>query len=87
MRRTPLYPLNPGVTRSIDLLRPGRSRLVAVGGVLAVLMQTELGSQIGVYGGEQSVACLLVSKLMEPGIGSSVFMAATTAMGMHAMYL
>jgi hypothetical protein len=61
--------------------------LVAAGGVLAVLMHTELGSQIGAYGDERSAPCLLVSNLMERGIELSVFMAATTAMRMHAMYL
>jgi hypothetical protein len=61
--------------------------LVAAGGVLAVLMRTELESQIGAYGGERSVACLLVSKLMERGIEMSVFMAATVAMRMLAIYL
>jgi hypothetical protein len=50
-------------------------------------MRTELGSQIGAYGGERSTACLLVSKLTEWGIELSMFMAATTAMRMHAMYL
>jgi hypothetical protein len=48
--------------------------LVAAGGVLAVLMRTELGSQIGAYWGERSYACLLVSKLMEREIELSVFM-------------
>ena len=61
--------------------------MVDAGGVLAVLMRTELGSQIGAYGGERSAACLLVSKLMERGIELSVFMAATAGMRMHAMYL
>jgi hypothetical protein len=37
--------------------------------------------------GERSAACLLVSKLMERGIELSMFMAATTTMRMHAMYL
>jgi hypothetical protein len=50
-------------------------------------MQTEHGSQIRACGGEQSAACLLVSKLMERGIELSVFMAATAAMRMHAMCL
>jgi hypothetical protein len=61
--------------------------LVAAGGMLAVLMRTELGSQIGVYGGERSAACLLVSKLMERGIELSVFMAATTVVRTHANVL
>jgi hypothetical protein len=61
--------------------------LVAAGGVLAVLMRTELGSQIDAYWGERSDACLLVSKLMERGIELSVFMVATAAMRMHATYL
>jgi hypothetical protein len=60
--------------------------LVATGGVLAVLMRTDLGSQIGAYGGDRSASWLLVSKLMERGIELSVFMAAAT-MRMHAMYL
>jgi hypothetical protein len=47
----------------------------------------ELGSQISAYGGERSTACLLISKLMEWGIELSVFMAATAAIRMHAMYL
>jgi hypothetical protein len=50
-------------------------------------MRTELGSEIGVYGGERSAACLLVYKLMERGIEVSMFMAATAGMRMHAMYL
>jgi hypothetical protein len=86
MRCTRLCSLKPGVT-SIHLLRPVRYRLVATGAVLAVLMRTELVSQIGAYGGERSTACLLVSKLMEWGIELSVFMAVTMAMRMHAMYL
>ncbi len=61
--------------------------MVAAGGVLAVLMRMELASQTDEYGGERSAACLLVSKLMEWGIELSVFMAVTTAMRMHAMYL
>jgi hypothetical protein len=61
--------------------------LVAVGGVPAILMRTELGSQIGAYGGERAAACLLVSKLMERGIELSVFMAVTAAIRMHVMYL
>jgi hypothetical protein len=61
--------------------------LVVVDGVLAILMRTELGSQIGAYGGERAAACLLVSKLMERGIEMSVFMAVTAAMRMHVMYL
>jgi hypothetical protein len=61
--------------------------LVDAGGVLAVLMRTELESRIDAYGGERLTTCLPVSKLMERGIELSVFMAATTAMRMHAMYL
>jgi hypothetical protein len=62
------------------------SRLVAAGGVLAVLMRTELGSQISAYGGERSTACLLVSKLMERRIELSMFTVVTADMRMHAMY-
>ena len=58
--------------------------MVAAGGVLAVLMRTEFGSQIGAYGVSDR---LLASKLMEKGIELSMFMAATTVMRMHAMYL
>jgi hypothetical protein len=82
-----LYTTNSLTLISIDLVRSGRSRLVAAGGVLAVLMRTELESRIGAYGGERSSACLLVSKLMVRGIKKSMFMTAMVSMRMHAMYL